>query len=538
MRHRRLEQRRNRPLPLPVAAAGAPCRVHPLSRRHEPGRELHGVEGIWTHEMDRPVQLPRPCSADQAFWTSIRNTAILVCYIPLSVAITVFVSALLREGLRGWQVYRAILYIPNLLGLVIIGVVFSIYLRDDGPLNLALKWAGGSTVRFMTSPWLALNSIAIIKVVWVHLGFGLIYFLAAMNGIEPGSLRGGDHRRRGLLPDVLARHRAEHPLCHRVLGGVQLHRGVRPHVQPHLHPHPGRTRICHVHPGVRDLRPGIREVPRRVLQRVVHGPVPLLRRHFRRADPPDAAEERMRKASSIGAGWRVLVQVFLIALVVASLLPLYNVIAASFKSADEFVMNPFFPPQVAHYGQLRLRRRQRAAAALRGQQPHPRAAGSAAVPGGMHLGGLRVRQDAIPPQAAPVPPRALSHDLPAAPPGDPGVQADLPAAPDQYRVRRHPHVGGLLRAVRHLHHDHVFRRHALRAGGGRAHGWRLPAADPRAGDDTPGRADDRNRRHHRVPVHVERAAVFPADPAGPGLADAHARHRHDEGGVRPSACRS
>ena len=53
----------------------------------------------------------------------------------------------------------------------------------------------------------------------------------------------------------------------------------------------------------------------------------------------------MRKASSIGAGWRVLVHVFLVVLVVASLLPLYNVVAASFKSADEFVKNPFFPPQ-------------------------------------------------------------------------------------------------------------------------------------------------------------------------------------------------
>jgi len=53
----------------------------------------------------------------------------------------------------------------------------------------------------------------------------------------------------------------------------------------------------------------------------------------------------MRKASSISAGWRVLVQVLMVVLVVASLLPLYNVIAASFKSADEFVNNPFFPPE-------------------------------------------------------------------------------------------------------------------------------------------------------------------------------------------------
>jgi ABC-type sugar transport system permease subunit len=126
----------------------------------------------------------REMISDRAFWTSIENTAILVCYIPLSTAVTVLVAALLREGVRGWQAYRAILFVPNLLGPVIIGVVFSVYLRDDGPLNLAFKWATGSTVPFLTSPLGAINSVAIIQVVWVHLGFGLIYFLAAMNGIE------------------------------------------------------------------------------------------------------------------------------------------------------------------------------------------------------------------------------------------------------------------------------------------------------------------------------------------------------------------
>ncbi len=128
----------------------------------------------------------RAMMSDQAFWTSISNTAILVCYIPVSTIVTVFVAALLREGLRGWQAYRAIFYIPNLLGPVIIGVVFSIYLRDDGSLNLLIKWAGGSTVRFLTSPSIAINSIGMVQVVWVHLGFGLIYFLAAMNGIDQG----------------------------------------------------------------------------------------------------------------------------------------------------------------------------------------------------------------------------------------------------------------------------------------------------------------------------------------------------------------
>ncbi len=51
----------------------------------------------------------------------------------------------------------------------------------------------------------------------------------------------------------------------------------------------------------------------------------------------------MKKATAINASARVLVQVFLLVLVIGSLLPLYNVIAASFKTGDEYVANPFLP---------------------------------------------------------------------------------------------------------------------------------------------------------------------------------------------------
>jgi len=53
----------------------------------------------------------------------------------------------------------------------------------------------------------------------------------------------------------------------------------------------------------------------------------------------------MRKGSSVAVEWRVLVHVLLLALVIASLLPLYNVVIASLKSADEFVSHPFSLPK-------------------------------------------------------------------------------------------------------------------------------------------------------------------------------------------------
>jgi ABC-type sugar transport systems, permease components len=121
---------------------------------------------------------------DEQFWTSIRNTALMALYIPVSTIVTLLIAAFLREEIRGWKLYRAILYIPNLLGYVLMGVIFSIYLRDEGPINAIIQWITGSMVHFLIDPAVAINTVGLLLVVWLHLGFGLIYFLAAMNGID------------------------------------------------------------------------------------------------------------------------------------------------------------------------------------------------------------------------------------------------------------------------------------------------------------------------------------------------------------------
>jgi ABC-type glycerol-3-phosphate transport system permease component len=53
----------------------------------------------------------------------------------------------------------------------------------------------------------------------------------------------------------------------------------------------------------------------------------------------------VKKASPFSPVARAAVQAFMIILVLASLLPLYNVISASLKSNDEFVANPIFLPK-------------------------------------------------------------------------------------------------------------------------------------------------------------------------------------------------
>ena len=53
----------------------------------------------------------------------------------------------------------------------------------------------------------------------------------------------------------------------------------------------------------------------------------------------------MKKASRFGPVARLAVQVFMILIVIASVLPLYNVISASLKSIDEYTTNPILLPK-------------------------------------------------------------------------------------------------------------------------------------------------------------------------------------------------
>jgi ABC-type glycerol-3-phosphate transport system permease component len=54
----------------------------------------------------------------------------------------------------------------------------------------------------------------------------------------------------------------------------------------------------------------------------------------------------MKKTSPFGPAARVVVQVFMLLIVVASLLPLYNVLSSSLKSLDEYTTNPVLLPHV------------------------------------------------------------------------------------------------------------------------------------------------------------------------------------------------
>ena len=132
---------------------------------------------------------------DKVFWKAVEHNIMLLLALPLiTVAIALFLSFMLNQGGRsrsgatagiwGSKVYRVVFFFPQILAVVIIGVIFGrVFSPDDsGLLNGVLGAVGVGPVLFLADPNLALYSI-IGVLVWQAVGFYVVLFSAGMASI-------------------------------------------------------------------------------------------------------------------------------------------------------------------------------------------------------------------------------------------------------------------------------------------------------------------------------------------------------------------
>jgi ABC-type sugar transport system permease subunit len=122
---------------------------------------------------------------DPIFWTSFTNNLRLLIAIPILVVLSLVFSSLIFERVRGWRIYRSLIFIPYVLAIPVVGIVFSYILQANGVFNLILRSSG---LGFMAREWLGSSATAIwaimFVVIWKELGFGIVLFLARMSSIS------------------------------------------------------------------------------------------------------------------------------------------------------------------------------------------------------------------------------------------------------------------------------------------------------------------------------------------------------------------
>src|SRR5690554_4580857 len=120
---------------------------------------------------------------DRAFWDSLVTTLITLIGIPIGMILSMGLALLLNRGLKGTHLFRVIFYIPAIVAITAIVILWRGMLTVDGPLNALLNIFGISSRNWLGEPTYA--RIALIgMLVWKGLGVSTLLYIAGLQGIS------------------------------------------------------------------------------------------------------------------------------------------------------------------------------------------------------------------------------------------------------------------------------------------------------------------------------------------------------------------
>jgi raffinose/stachyose/melibiose transport system permease protein len=122
---------------------------------------------------------------DSLFQTALTNNLKLFLCVPILAVLSVLLSAVLFDRPRGWRIYRTMLFVPYVLSIPVVGVVFGYMFQLNGTANTVLRSLGlGALAQdWLGSPSWALPTIMFV-IIWKELGFGIIVCLARLSSVD------------------------------------------------------------------------------------------------------------------------------------------------------------------------------------------------------------------------------------------------------------------------------------------------------------------------------------------------------------------
>ena len=124
---------------------------------------------------------------DMHFITALRNTFQLLAIVP---AVVIFLSLLFaflltQSKLKERGVYRVLFFLPSVLSMVVVAVVFSALFdpRASGPINSFLANFGVEPISWLGDPAFAIWAITIVMI-WQAVGYYMVLLIAAIDSIS------------------------------------------------------------------------------------------------------------------------------------------------------------------------------------------------------------------------------------------------------------------------------------------------------------------------------------------------------------------
>jgi len=130
---------------------------------------------------------------DSVFWISFKNSvAMIIAMVVIPTLVGLVLASVLfdylgrRFGSSSVSVLRAVFYLPQVLPVVVAGIVWGWILRPDGAFNAFLDAIGlqGFTRDWLGDPNTALPMVMLVMV-WVQIGYPVVIFMSALQRVDP-----------------------------------------------------------------------------------------------------------------------------------------------------------------------------------------------------------------------------------------------------------------------------------------------------------------------------------------------------------------
>lgn len=135
---------------------------------------------------------------DRDFHAALRNTLLFVAgTVPVTTALALFLAWLLRGNVPMKDAFKAAMFLPSILSMVVIALLFKLFYAPGGALNETLRAIGLPGHGWLTDPATALPAIMAMDV-WAAVGYYALVFHAAFTAIpdslyEAAELEGAGH---------------------------------------------------------------------------------------------------------------------------------------------------------------------------------------------------------------------------------------------------------------------------------------------------------------------------------------------------------
>jgi ABC-type sugar transport systems, permease components len=122
---------------------------------------------------------------DPVFWKSASNNIFLLIGVPIMTVVALVIAVILFDRIRGWRIYRTLVFTPYILAVTVIGVTFVYLYGYNGIVNTLLRGIGlgGLAQDWIGDTNLVMPSILSV-IIYRELGFGVMLFLARMASIR------------------------------------------------------------------------------------------------------------------------------------------------------------------------------------------------------------------------------------------------------------------------------------------------------------------------------------------------------------------